>query len=591
MRAGELQFLVRKKPAQEFQRRSLRDKKISISSAGGFIVSFSYDAFLVAAVKKIEGARYDSKTKTWKVPENIVDIQQMLEFADSNGFTLEAGIEEKIANINATLQRNLELSEASRTDIQIEGLGGELMTFQKVGVVYASRVKRCLIADQMGLGKTITALATIKNISAFPSLIVCPASLKLNWQREARKWLIGKTTSVVNGYGAGYYKTDIVIINYDILMKHIEALKNIDFKAIVLDESHYVKAIKTQRTKACRELSKNIPVRLLLTGTPILNKPKELISQLQIIDRLDDFGGWWKFATKYCAAFRGRFGLWMEGAENLGELNSKLREKCMIRRKKEDVLKELPPKRVAIVPIEITNRTEYERAESEVVTWLKDRAMKDESFLEIIKDLPVEEKILAIKERGDTTEERARKAEELVRIEALKQLAAGGKMEAVKEWIDDFLENGEKLVVFASHIAIQKKIASWYGSAHVFGEDDGQTRQSNIDRFQSDPECRIIVCSLQAGGMGITLTAASNVAFVEQGWTPSIMQQAEDRLHRIGQTDCVTAWYLNAINTIDEEIAELIEKKRKIIDAVIDGQSAEAQTSILNELINKLRNK
>jgi len=153
------------------------------------------------------------------------------------------------------------------------------------------------------------------------------------------------------------------------------------------------------------------------------------------------------------------------------------------------------------------------------------------------------------------------------------------------------LENGEKLVVFASHIEIQKKIASWYGSAHVFGEDDGQTRQSNVDRFQSDPECRIIVCSLQAGGLGITLTAASNVVFVEQGWTPSIMEQASDRCHRIGQTDSVTVWYLNAINTIDEEIAELIEKKRKIIDAAIDGQSVEAATSILNDLINKLRNR
>lgn len=590
MRADELQF-VRKIPAVEFRRPSYREKKISISPVGGFIVSFAYDALLVAAVKKIEGARYDSKTRTWRVPENIVDIQQMLEFASSNNFNLEAGIEERIAEINATLQKNLELSEASGTDVQIAGLGGELMPFQKVGVVYASRVKRCLIADQPGLGKTMIALATIQNISAYPALVVCPASVKLNWQRETRKWLVGKKTSVINGYGAGYYRTDIVIINYDILTKHIEALKNINFKAIVLDESHYVKSSKTQRTKVCRELSSNIPIRLLLTGTPILNKPKELISQLQIIDRLDDFGGWWRFVNRYCAAFKGRFGLWMEGAENLGELNSKLREKCMIRRKKEDVLKELPPKRVAIVPIEITNRAEYIRAESEVISWLKERAMKDESFLEIIKDLPVEEQQMAIKDRGDTTEERARKAEELVRIEALKQLAAIGKLEAVNEWIDDFLENGEKLVVFASHIAIQKKIASWYGAAHIFGEDDGQTRQSNIDRFQNDPECRIIVCSLQAGGVGITLTAASNVVFVEQGWTPSIMQQAEDRLHRIGQMDCVTAWYLNAINTIDEEIAELIEKKRKIIDAAIDGQSAEAMTSILSDLINKLRNK
>jgi len=419
VRADELQF-VRKIPATEFRRPNFREKKISMSPTGGFIISFAYDALLVTAVKKIEGTRYDSKTRTWKVPENILDIQQMLEFANSNGFTLEAGIENKIAEINSTLQKNLELSEANGMEIQIEGLGGELMPFQKVGVVYASRVKRCLIADQMGLGKTMMALATLQNLSAYPALVVCPASLKLNWQRETRKWLIGKKTSVINGYGAGYYKTDIVIINYDILAKHIEALKNIEFKAMVLDESHYIKSSKTQRTKVCRELSSNISVRLLLTGTPILNKPKELISQLQMIDRLDDFGGWWRFATRYCGAFKGRFGLWMEGAENLGELNSKLREKCMIRRKKEDVLKELPPKRVAIVPIEITNRAEYERAESEVISWLKERAMKDESFLEIIKDLPVEEKIMAIKDRGDTIEERARKAEELVRIEALK---------------------------------------------------------------------------------------------------------------------------------------------------------------------------
>ena len=176
----------------------------------------------------------------------------------------------------------------------------------------------------------------------------------------------------------------------------------------------------------------------------------------------------------------------------------------------------------------------------------------------------------------------AAKAEQLVRIEACKQAAARGKLAASKEWIENFLDSDEKLVVFASHIDIQESLANTFdGAAHIFGSDDALTRQQNVDRFQTDPECRLIVCSLQAGGVGITLTAASNVAFLEQGWTPAAMDQAEDRLHRIGQKDSVNAWYLLDMNTIDGQIWNLIEEKRNVTEQVTQ--------SILSTLLERIK--
>lgn len=470
-------------------------------------------------------------------------------------------------------------SRPATVDFHVDGLGGTLRPFQLAGVQYAVQHERTFIADQMGLGKTVEALATLQATNNYPAVIVCPASLKLNWKREAERWLPGHSISVING-GRADYSADLVIINYDVLSRHVKELMRQTFRALIADESHYAKERTSQRSKALKALATGrlpgkdgrrtpeletapIPVRLLLTGTPVLNRPAELIHQLDVLGRLNDLGGWNTFTNRYCDAKRTRFGLDLSGAAHLDELNERLRAHCMVRRLKADVLTELPAKARATVPVQITNRLAYDRAAEDVIEWLRENV-------------------------SDAAAAKATRAEQLVRIEALKNLAAEGKLTAVIEWVESFLESDQKLVLFAHHVDVQKTLlAKFPGASRLLGEDPTEIRQANVDRFQDDPTCRLIVCSLVAGGVGITLTAASNVAFVELGWNPGQMDQAEDRCHRIGQHDAVTAWYLLATGTIDEQIAALIDAKRSVVDAATDGGNTSGE-GILSALVDQL---
>jgi SNF2 family DNA or RNA helicase len=280
----------------------------------------------------------------------------------------------------------------------------------------------------------------------------------------------------------------------------------------------------------------------------------------------------------------------MGGASNLSELNERMRATCYVRRNKADVLKELPAKQRADIVVEIDNRREYQRAESDLINWLGDRAESDAEFLASIAHLSEAEQRDAKDERRESAEQRAAQAEQLVRIEALKQLSARGKMKAAIDWIESFLETGEKLVLFAHHVEIVEALAEKFSAPNITGSTPIERRQEYVDRFQNDPDCKLIVLNIRAGGVGLTLTAASNVAFVELDWTPAAHDQAEDRTHRIGQSDNVTAWYLLGENTIDQEIAALISKKRAVVDAATDGGTVE-NVSILKDLVNSLRGK
>lgn len=566
-------------------------KRVSIDKEGKtFMVFFGYDAALVPAVKQLPQRKFVSTVpKHWTVPATASTVGSVFAFAQEYGFEITGPARDKMAELTEAYANNVEASRAEAADLEVTGLGGELYPFQKAGVAYAVSAKRCFLADSMGLGKTIEALATIQALNAYPALVVCPASLKLNWEREAQKWLPGRSVKVLNGGKDQDYAADIVVLNYDILKKHSEGLKDIGFKSIILDESHYLKNYQAARTKACKELVKGIDVRLCLTGTPVLNRPQELLSQLGILGKLEDLGGFWPFAKRYCGAYRGRFGWDMSRSAHLDELNEKLRASCFLRRKKEDVLKELPAKRRAEVPVALSNQAEYNRAERETITWLGEQAAQDEAFLTSIAHLSEEDQKAAKHARADSAVVKAAKAEQLVRIEALKQVSARGKLKAIEEWVESFLETGEKLVLFAHHKEIVESLAEKFGADSITGSTPVKDRQAAVDRFQEDPESRLLVANIQAGGVGITLTAASNVVFAELAWTPAAHEQAEDRLHRIGQQDSVTAWYFLGRGTIDEEIAALIEKKRAVVDAATEGGATAKETGILTALIEKLR--
>jgi hypothetical protein len=563
---------------------------------------------------KVAGARWNPKAKHWSFRQDDTrGADCILHLSSRYEFSLGEGVAVALAKLMKAAEQRAEASEATTGELDIPNLNGTLRPFQVAGVQYALDVERVLFADEMGLGKTVQALAWLEILfqraDSGRALIIVPASLKYNWLREANVWLPHRFAMV---YDNGHIPANvqILIANYervyvrekkngkkkgkdnDVKFRpEIEAFRSKGLTAIVVDESHYCKNYKAIRTKAIKKLAKGLKYVALLTGTPILNRPQELISQLEVLGWLRVFGGLWKFAYRYCDAQRGRYGLDMSGASNLEELNDRLRSTCMVRRTKDVVLTELPDKQRTSLPIEIDNRAEYQRAEDDVVSFVAEQAGRDRQFHASISHLSADKKQQAINARMQDAAYKAERAERLVRIEALKQVAVRGKMEAAKEWIADTLESGQKLVLFAHHRDVQGEIADAFpGCARLHGDDSAEQRQANVDRFQEDDDCRLIVCSLSVGGVGVTLTAASIVAFLELGWSPGVHDQAEDRLHRIGQKDAVNAYYLLAHDTIDEIIAELIESKRAVVDASTDGDAergAEAG-NILNELLRRM---
>jgi SWI/SNF-related matrix-associated actin-dependent regulator 1 of chromatin subfamily A len=448
--------------------------------------------------------------------------------------------------------------------LSLSGLGGELKPFQRAGVSYLLSQRRAFLADEQGLGKTIEALATLEADDAYPALVVCPASLKLNWLRESERWLPDRSTRVLAGNGAGapIAPADITIVNYDILAGRCAQLCALAPLALVLDESHYCKNATAKRTQAVQRLAAAIPsdgLVLALTGTPVVNRPAELISQLRILGRLGDFGSGVKFGERF------------RGPDAHLRLHWHLRARCFVRRCKADVLPQLPAKTRAVVPVELDNEPEYRLAERDVVAWLQSQPLD-------LRELDA--KVAA-----------ALRAERLVRLNALKLLAARGKLRAALAWIHDFCSSGERLVVFAHHREIQRALLERFPHAlHILGEDSHVARDAAVQAFQSGDDAgnQLIVCSIEVAGQGLTLTRSSNVVFLELEWTPAKHDQAEDRCHRIGQQDAVNISYLLAAGTIDETIAALLERKRAVIGAVTDGRVSDEE-GVVDALVRELR--
>lgn len=560
-----------------------RSKEVKIEAHGaGCRISFGYDPGLVAAVKAIPGARFERIGKTWDVARlDLTNAEALLAFSERVGAQLPDSVFEALVAETERAAEALEASTATDAAVEVPGLRGELLPFQRAGVAYALRHSRVLIADEMGLGKTIQALAAIQARGAYPAAVVCPASLKPNWKREAEKWLPeGTRVAVLNGGKGSLPEADLYVLNYELLGKWAEALAGRGLRALVADEAHYLKTRTAARTKAFADLAKKAKPEsvLLLTGTPVMNRPAELASPLAILGQLDALGGWWRFVRRYCDARETRFGLDVSGAANLDELNERLRAACMVRRRKAEVLRELPAKRRAEVPVTLPReaRKAYEEAAANIVEWKAGQAKR-----------------LALAATGDdeaarkASIEAARKAESaeaLVRIEALKQLAVAGKLPQVEEWIADFVESGEKLVVFAVHRSVVERLAARFNAPAITGDTPIEDRQKAVDRFQGDPDCRLIVGNVQAMGVGLTLTAASNVLFVELPWRPADLDQAEDRCHRIGQSASVTAWYLLAEQTIDDDLFGLIGRKRAVVDAATEGGERGVVAALLDRI-------
>jgi hypothetical protein len=510
-------------------------------------------------IRGLPGRKWDRVLGGWIIP--AASGMALLKWADGNEFLVSDDARAYVAEAAS----RVEASFATDSDIVIEGLTSEyqLRPFQKAGVHYIANAFQtgsgCLLADEMGLGKTIQAIAASVYTDRVPVLVVCPASLKLNWKREIQKWLPDDSVTVVQG-SKPWENADWVIVNYDILGRQLQALKSLQPRMLILDESHYVKSTAAKRTKYVTELAQVAEKSLLLTGTPIANRPEELLSQLRIMGRLSEVAGGYR-------AFM-RSHVWPYNPDLAG-LGMRLRETCMVRRTKEEVLTELPDKIVEPVEVPLSNHSEYKRAEADFVAWLIENNYAPDGVVTF---------------------------HHLAQLAVLRRLAGEGKVQGVIDWSRDFLDSTDrKLVLFAHHKSIQGELAedlAPYGVCQILGGQP-EVNDAEVQRFQNDSSQRVMVASLLAGGVGHTMTAASHAVIVELAWTPKDMNQAADRLHRMGQQLPVNVyWALSEQQTIDQHIWNIIQHKMQVCKSITDpGEAAAVETqSVEAEVIKAIWN-
>jgi SWI/SNF-related matrix-associated actin-dependent regulator 1 of chromatin subfamily A len=420
----------------------------------------------------------------------------------------------------------------------------EPMEFQKYGIAFGLLNKKIILADDMGLGKSLQALIIAEKSKKLPCLIVCPNSLKLNWQKEIRETL-GKESIILRKQKGKNEDTDIesdfYIVNYESLHNFKNFIVNKNIQIMIFDESHFIKNYKAKRTQTCLNLSKQAEYIIALTGTPILNRPHELVTQLDLIGKLDDLGGFWGYSQEFCNSKEEEWGWDNSGSSNLTKLSIKLRESCLIRREKTEVLKDLPEKRRSIIPIEISNFKDYEKK---------------------------------LKEFNLTP--KTEKSKRATLFHECNILSALGKMNELKSFVDEFIFSNEKVVIFAKHKKILKKLQDIFpDSLRIMEEDNVDVRFYNSVEFQKNKEKKIIICGLDVAYFGFDLFASSNVIFTEFDYVDEKNKQAEDRLCRIGQRNSVNAWYLVADKTNDERILKITRTKKDITDDVKNGFKTE----------------
>lgn len=457
--------------------------------------------------------------------------------------------------------------------------GHSYLPFQKDGIQWMLSRTDMLLADQMGLGKTIQAIGLI---NALPSikhvLIICPASLKLNWKNELMTWLDRPTVIQIVDSKSEWLETDITIINYEQVPKFRKDINQVNWDLLICDESHYLKNAKAQRTQQILGHWDNDPTkriypiraakRLCMTGTPILNRPKELWTTVRALDRQGLGVDWLRFHTRYCGAYKDRFGWKVDGASNLEELNSKLRNGIMLRRKKDDVLKELPPKRRQIIMLE------------PVTIGAKQALKNEEELLKLeteINTLRLEIEKLSVNQAAEAYKKAVQKlasceATGFAESAKIRHNTARSKLPMSMEHLINVLESEDKIVVFAHH----HDVIDWlveglaeFGVVSFDGRTDLKKRQEAVDKFQFDPKVRVIIGSTGAMGSGWTLTAASYVAFVELDWVPGNMSQAEDRLHRIGQKESILIQHLMLNGSFDGRMAKSVMHKQAVIERAV----------------------
>ena len=466
--------------------------------------------------------------------------------------------------------------------------GLELMPHQGQVVAAAAAGHRTfLLADEPGLGKTAEALLAAEAANAYPLLVVVPSVVKTNWAREAARWTPHRPVTVVQGDGEavdGF--ADIVVLNYEVLDRHMGWLGDFDFRGMVVDEAHFIKNKTSQRSQRVLALSDRIrsraarPLLMALTGTPLIND-------------IDDFRAIWQFLG------------WIDDSKPLDELVDALEDtgltpadrgfyaaarQCVIdlgivRRRKLDVAADIPARRIADLPVELDGRVGRSiraaeqnlagRMVAQYETALANRS-SDAGVEGIDHDLV---RRVARSELKDTTTKQSGE-----NVFTMMRRIGQAKAELAADYATQLARSAGKVVFFAKHIDVMDAAEETFARqgvrfSSIRGDQTPTARQANIDAFVNDPDVAVAVCSLTAAGVGLNLQVASNIVLAELSWTDAEQTQAIDRSHRIGQAEPVTAWRIIAAQTIDARIAELIDSKAGLAARALDGSDEEVSSS------------
>jgi SNF2 family DNA or RNA helicase len=397
-----------------------------------------------------------------------------------------------------------------------------LYPHQVTGVEFLAQRGRAILGDDMGLGKTRQAIIALKESAPDGIfLVICPASLKLNWAREIRVVDPDARIEVLGVPGHEHPQPQWVVVNYDLLARHGERLRAVPWTGVALDEAHFIKNASQRTSQALKLLGVSDDRRagvtgprlvFLLTGTPMPNRPRDLFNLLRAVGH-PAARSFLSFARQYCGAYRNEYGWVTDGASNLAELNLLLKE-VMLRRKKDEVL-DLPPKIRTWVPVQVEGAATW-NANDDFIQWY---AAADAS--------------------------RPNDTEFLARITRLRVALHKAKHAACAERIKDVVASGHKVIVFTSFTdgVTRHKKALGDRAVTITGSDNASQRMAAMDRFQQDPGVTVALCNLVAGGVGLNLTAATHVIFQDLDWVPANHLQAEDRCYRIGQKHQVTVEY------------------------------------------------
>jgi hypothetical protein len=450
-----------------------------------------------------------------------------------------------------------------------------------------------LLADEPGLGKTAQALLAADVTGSYPLLVVVPNVVKVNWAREVEKWTPHRTATVVHGDGDDIDAfADVVIVNYEVLDRHVAWLSRRGFKGMVVDEAHFIKNKESQRSKNVLALSRNIRAAqpnalfIALTGTPLINQIEDFRMIWQYLGWIDDKKPLPRLMkrledTELDPGEPGFFAAARGAVIDMG----------IVRRKKQDVAADIPARRIADIPVELDGESgrSIREAEAALVARLVERYRR---LLAARSDLDADD---AVRMVAAAELEESKGSETGDNVFAMVRRIGQAKATPAADYTVNLARNVGKVVFFAKHIDVMDAAERHFAAAGVRtvsirGEQTAKARTAAIDAFTNDPEVQVAVCSLMTAGVGINLQVASNVVLAELSWTNAEQTQAIDRVHRIGQELPVTAWRIIAAGTIDGRISELIDSKAGLASRALDGEAGveEAAGSVQLEALATL---